>query len=205
MLQIISATVAAVVALLTGYMMWFPESGGPRPGAEFGSGLLWLTALLYVIGCLLWIAGLIGLFFARQRYQVVLQAVSALVYFYPLMELVRVSVRDRYVDVYVSGEYVVEWKVPAEWTSRTFDCEVSRVGGLSRCGVKQGRIQGNSLELSGGPIHVDRERQILRFQVWREDRTALDDYIFLVDFHDNKKAGEISDWIQPCSRKVRRR
>jgi hypothetical protein len=199
MLQVISAAIAAVIAILFGYMMWFPESTGSRPGSEFGSGLDWLTFFLYASGFVLWVAGLIRLLFARQRYQVILQAASGLVFLYPVAVFVMGSLRHRYFDVHVNAEYVVEWKVPAEWTSRDFKCEVNYVGGLGNCRVKRGPIQGDSLELAGGPVHVQCERQILQLQVWRDDRTAFDDYIFLVDLHDNKRAGEVSAWIAPQS------
>lgn len=200
MIQVISGAIAAVVALLCGYMIWFPESGGPRPGAEFGTGLLWSTFALYGIGCLLWVVGLIGLMFARQRYQVILQLASAVVYFYPVVLYVFGIVWDRSFAVHLDAEYVLEWKAPAEWQNSDFECEVSYVGGIGRCHVERGPIRDNLLELSGGPVHVRCERQFLCLQVRsHEQQAALGNYIFLVDLRENKGPGEISNWILPQS------
>jgi hypothetical protein len=195
MLQAIPATIAAVVAMLVGYMICFPESGGGGPGREFGSGLAWLTLGLYVIGFISWVVGLVGLFFKRQRYRVILQVASAVVYFWPPVAITTSIVRDRYFNVHVKAEYVLEWKVPAQWKSKDLKCEIHGGGGIDGCPVKQGQIRGDSLEVFGGPVHVWCERQIVCLEVWHRDRRGFDDYIFPVDLHDKKQAGETSDWL----------
>jgi hypothetical protein len=200
MIQIISAGIGCVVLGLTGWMWYFTGSGNTSPaGHEFGSGLLWLTLLLYIIGFGVWATGIPTLLIDPRRYRVILQSASAVVYFWPIVTIVVTELNDHYFGMHVRAEYTIEWNCPVAWRDTDFGCEVERAGGLDSCQVRRQPVVGGVLEMLGGPVFVQNERQIIRLYTLGK---AGEDYLFCVDLHDMKKAGDVSDWIVARSSKL---
>ncbi|MEN6558719.1 MAG: hypothetical protein ABFC54_11120 [Thermoguttaceae bacterium] len=200
MLQIISAGIGCVVLGLAGWMWYFTGSGNTSPaGHDFGSGLSWLTLLLYIIGFGIWAIGLPALLIDPRRYRVILQLASAVVYFWPVVAIVVAESNDHHLGMHVCAKYTVEWKCPVAWRDTDFHCEVERAGGLDSCQVKRQPIVGDVLEMLGGPVFVQNEQQIIRLYTLGK---GGEDYLFCVDLHAMKKAGDVSDWIVARSSKL---
>jgi hypothetical protein len=94
--------------------------------------------------------------------------------------------------MHIHAEYTVEWKCPATWQGTDFYCEVERAGGLNHCAVRRQSVAGDVLEMSGGPVFAQNERQIIRLYTLANGGK---DYLFCVDLHGVRQAGEVSDWM----------
>jgi hypothetical protein len=197
--QIISAAIACVVLGLAGWQWYFTGTGNTSPaGHEFGTGLMWLTLLLYVIGFAAWVIGLPVLLVDPRRYRIILQLASAIVYVWPVVTLVMGEFNDRHLRTHVRAEYTVEWKCPAAWQEVDFHGEVDAPGGTGGCEVKRHAVADGVLKMSGGPIFVQSERQIIRLYSLTKGQ---DIYLFCVDLHDMNQPGQVSDWIVARSSK----
>jgi hypothetical protein len=198
--QIISAGIACVVLGLAGWNWYFMGTGDTSPaGHEFGTGVEWLTVLLYIAGFAVWIIGLPALLRDPRRHRITLQLASAIIYFWPVGALVVRELNDRYLGMHVRAEYTVEWKCPAAWQDAKFRCEVDAPGGLNSCQVRRNGVAGDVLQMSGGPIFVQSERQIIRLH---QTGNRGEEYLFCVDLYQMKNSGDVSDWIIARSSKL---